>query len=729
MKEKVEEIERMQSSPQAYGMVQSDLLPQFHSSLTKQHPHQPQNEQQSDQIPQTTNRQQFGSDLAQLVPSPISTRPPQVMTMDGFKQPVPVSNNALADDDSLAEDDFEKGSAGSRWPRQETLALLKIRSEMDAAFRDASLKAPLWEDISRRLSELGYHRSAKKCKEKFENVYKYYKRTKGGRSGRQDGKSYRFFSQLEAMYGNATNSIDNIDTNNNGGRIKNNNNNNNNMATAGASRVLQAGDAADGLQRDTEAPSMPTQRPSSVDFSAMSFLYESSEDDSDDDDDNHNNAEMNRKRKRSFTKTTMKFFDKLMKKVMEKQEMMQQRFLEMIEKREQDRLNREEAWKRREIARLNREDELRSQERALAASRDKALVAFLQRVTGQTLELPQLPVSQAIPAPTQENHCREEFKENEGIDPNSKRWPKPEVLALIKLRSGLELKFHDTGPKAQLWEQISSEMARLGYRRSAKRCKEKWENINKYFRKAKESNKERPENANTCPYFHQLDALYRKGILGNSSERLNRIRDQDQLEELAEQTCGSNRDDQSPHGCTDGEILAIMPAPEPDCSTAAAPAPVAVPTSNGVATFFSSDQEDVDGGERALKKVKMKQSNDNIEPDYNHQIEGDAFSGNYSKSRLKPDSARLAMIQAVQSTLKQSLMDGYGSSMDQGRDNLVDDQEKHEKQADLDLPYAVYDDRTNSASNNTRDASFMAMVHKLAADPPEFNVSACSNTE
>lgn len=48
---------------------------------------------------------------------------------------------------------------------------------------------------------MGYQRNAKKCKEKFENVHKYYKKTKDGRAGRQDGKSYRFFSQLEALYG------------------------------------------------------------------------------------------------------------------------------------------------------------------------------------------------------------------------------------------------------------------------------------------------------------------------------------------------------------------------------------------------------------------------------------------------------------------------------------------------------------------------------------------------
>ena len=37
----------------------------------------------------------------------------------------------------------------NRWPRQETLALLKIRSDMDAVFRDSGLKGPLWEEVSR----------------------------------------------------------------------------------------------------------------------------------------------------------------------------------------------------------------------------------------------------------------------------------------------------------------------------------------------------------------------------------------------------------------------------------------------------------------------------------------------------------------------------------------------------------------------------------------------------
>jgi hypothetical protein len=72
----------------------------------------------------------------------------------------------------------------------------------------------------------------------------------------------------------------------------------------------------------------------------------------------------------------------------------------------------------------------------------------------------------------------------------------------------LDMRYQETGPKGPLWEDISSGMRRLGYNRSSKRCKEKWENINKYYKKVKESNKKRPEDSKTCPYFHQLEAIY-----------------------------------------------------------------------------------------------------------------------------------------------------------------------------------------------------------------------------
>lgn len=91
--------------------------------------------------------------IPQLLPeaaAPISVRPP-APPMD-FDELAPAVAGNFHDDDAVpAGEDTERGggAAGSRWPREETLALLKVRSEMDAAFRDATLKAPLWEEVSR----------------------------------------------------------------------------------------------------------------------------------------------------------------------------------------------------------------------------------------------------------------------------------------------------------------------------------------------------------------------------------------------------------------------------------------------------------------------------------------------------------------------------------------------------------------------------------------------------
>lgn len=101
-----------------------------------------------------------------------------------------------------------------------------------------------------------------------------------------------------------------------------------------------------------------------------------------------------------------------------------------------------------------------------------------------------------------------------------KRWPRDEVLALINLRCSSQNSSEDKelgggggggAAKGPLWERISQRMLELGYKRSAKRCKEKWENINKYFRKTKDVNKKRSVDSRTCPYFHQLNTLYAQG--------------------------------------------------------------------------------------------------------------------------------------------------------------------------------------------------------------------------
>lgn len=256
-----------------------------------------------------------------------------------------------------------------------------------------------------------------------------------------------------------------------------------------------------------------------------------------------------------------------MKKVTEKQEDLQKRFLEVIEKREQERVVREEAWRAQEMQRINREREMLAHERSITAAKDAAVMSFLQKIAeqqnlGQALhniniaqppppqqQLPQrsvaptptpavVPISvvqvNTTPPPAQpppvsklgttivQQQQQQQLVTNMEIvkvDNNgetfmggmsSSRWPKVEVQALINLRTSMDNKYQENGPKGPLWEEISLAMKNLGYNRNAKRCKEKWENINKYFKKVKESNKKRPEDSKTCPYFHQLDALYKE---------------------------------------------------------------------------------------------------------------------------------------------------------------------------------------------------------------------------
>lgn len=43
------------------------------------------------------------------------------------------------------------GCSGGRWPKEETLALLEIRSRLDYKFRETNHKGPLWEEVSRSI--------------------------------------------------------------------------------------------------------------------------------------------------------------------------------------------------------------------------------------------------------------------------------------------------------------------------------------------------------------------------------------------------------------------------------------------------------------------------------------------------------------------------------------------------------------------------------------------------
>lgn len=53
------------------------------------------------------------------------------------------------DEERVGGEEGDRNMSGSRWSRQESLALLEIRSDMDDTFRVSATKAPLWEEVSR----------------------------------------------------------------------------------------------------------------------------------------------------------------------------------------------------------------------------------------------------------------------------------------------------------------------------------------------------------------------------------------------------------------------------------------------------------------------------------------------------------------------------------------------------------------------------------------------------
>ncbi|XP_064949509.1 trihelix transcription factor DF1-like [Musa acuminata AAA Group] len=227
------------------------------------------------------------------------------------------------------------------------------------------------------------------------------------------------------------------------------------------------------------------------------------------------------------------FFEDLVKQLMDHQEGLHRQFLDVMERREQQRISREEAWRKQQVAKSSREAATRAQERALASSREAAIISFIEKFTGESINLPcNLPFPSHMPDADADKEDHTNTPNNLQIEPssdtfnngdpgsskmsfNTSRWPKAEVQALIRVRSGLESRFQEPGLKGPLWEEVSATMATMGYHRCAKRCKEKWENINKYFRKTKERGKKRPQHSKTCPYFQQLDQLYSKSLNTN----------------------------------------------------------------------------------------------------------------------------------------------------------------------------------------------------------------------
>ncbi|KDP42684.1 hypothetical protein JCGZ_23624 [Jatropha curcas] len=383
-----------------------------------------------------------------------------------------------------------------RWPRQETLTLLEIRSRLDSKFKEANQKGPLWDEVSRIMcEEHGYQRSGKKCREKFENLYKYYKKTKEGKAGRQDGKHYRFFRQLEALYGETSNSASIPET-----HFVNNNTNLPFHTTC-----------------TTQSNNQETNFHSQNKLCDSLSLSNSSEFDtcSSDEDNNLSTAtlmendsiEKRRKRRdgKSWKAKIKEFIDSQMRKLIHRQEAWLEKLTQTLEQKEQERIAREEEWRQQEAARIDREHKFWAKERAWIEARDAALMDTLRKLTGKEIQ-------------NQSEKCQ---SGNEKCG----NWTDEEVTRLMQLKSSIESRFAQNEEEEEeekeneeeeaLWEEIAAKMVCMGYHRSAIMCKEKWESsISNYSRKVAKKRKENNNSRNGCYYPRNDQSMYNAGASG-----------------------------------------------------------------------------------------------------------------------------------------------------------------------------------------------------------------------
>ncbi|XP_047328949.1 trihelix transcription factor PTL-like [Impatiens glandulifera] len=324
--------------------------------------------------------------------------------------------------------------ATARWPRQETLTLLEIRSNLDSNFKISNLKGPLWDQVSRIMaSEHGYYRSGKKCREKFDNLYKYYKKTKDGKSGRQDGKHYRFFRQLESLYGETDHPPPLLETQ--------------------YDQPFQFPQQNIINNQDFQAPKQPSEHNLTHNSNSSDFETSSYDDDNEDEDDDD---EYRRHGSRLGWKAKIEsFIDLQMKKLMEKQEEWLEKVMKTIERKEQERLLKEEEWRNQEVARIEKEHEFWAKERAWIEARDASIMDSFQKL-----------VQRRDHAISIENEKNAKFDHH-----NS--WPTSRLVSSRPASREPRCELF-TGKEEFIWEgNAANYMSHLGYERSG----QMWDSI------------------------------------------------------------------------------------------------------------------------------------------------------------------------------------------------------------------------------------------------------------
>ncbi|XP_073125884.1 trihelix transcription factor GTL2 [Henckelia pumila] len=417
------------------------------------------------------------------------------------------------------------------WSADELLALLKVRSSMENWFPDMS-----WELVSRKLAGLGFIRSAEQCKEKFEDESLNF-------NSLSYEKNYRIFTEFDPFYTSENQEKSHIVP----------------------ETVKQNIDEGDKVQQNIHVEELETEK-----FEESEEIMVKKTEEKNRKRKRKDKFEMFEGFCEAIVSKMIvqqeELHNKLIEDLVRRDKEMAERE-EAWKRQEMDRIKRENEIKAREQAIAGErqakiieflkkiQDSVKLNDTATAKilqdfefpdsqNKPAAEISSSPRMVEshknpstdipfesnteatKTTPSPPSPSSSLATKNSEANSCSISVLTNdnnltshkscqmmESRGDAGKRWPRDEVLALINLRCKFSGNIEETkeGAKGPLWERISQGMMELGYKRSSKRCKEKWENINKYFRKTKDNTKKRSIDSRTCPYFHQLNSLYSGG--------------------------------------------------------------------------------------------------------------------------------------------------------------------------------------------------------------------------
>lgn len=182
----------------------------------------------------------------------------------------------------------------------------------------------------------------------MENLYKYYKKTKEGKAGRQDGKHYRFFRQLEALYEKEERGNDCRDADQNP-----------NFSVA--HRVV-----------DNNATATSTNLPPNFQLPSICLLSNCSTD---------SDGSSSSDEEEEGERAAKEFIGGQISRFIEAQEAWMERMLRVLEEAEAARVSRKEEQRQREAERQQTEAKRWAGELAWTEARDAAIMRALEKIS------------------------------------------------------------------------------------------------------------------------------------------------------------------------------------------------------------------------------------------------------------------------------------------------------------------------------------------------------------